>query len=147
VTSFANRISERFSKNDKIQVFPYGLGGATRMEQIYIAADGSSLFKKLGNREDVEIVDVKDWIEGNLKDHQHIDLMKINIEGGEYELLDRLIEMQLIDMINNIQVQFHQVSHSSLSHMNRIQSDLMNTHEPTYQYEFVWENWRRKNTG
>jgi hypothetical protein len=28
--------------------------------------------------------------------------------------------------------------------MERIQSALMITHELTYQYEFVWENWKRK---
>ena len=34
-------------------------------------------------------------------------LMKINIEGGEFELLERLLETRLISRIENIQVQFH----------------------------------------
>ena len=36
-----------------------------------------------------------------------IDLMKINIEGGEYDLLFYLIEKKLIYKIDNIQIQFH----------------------------------------
>ena len=147
VTSFANRISKRFNKNDKIQVLPYGLGSNSRFDKIRISADASSIFGKSGRLEKIEIVDVKDWLEKNLTDNQHIDLMKINIEGGEYELLDRLIETQLINFVENVQVQFHQISPNSLSHMQRIQADLMKTHKPTYQYKFVWENWTRKEIG
>jgi hypothetical protein len=75
---------------------------------------------------------------------EKIDLIKINIEGGEYELLSRLIETGLIDKINNIQVQFHEVTSTSLSEMHIIQQSLSKTHKPTYQYEFVWENWVRR---
>lgn len=145
VTAFANRISERFSKNDKIQVYSYGLGGTSRFDEIHISADGSSIFGKSGIKEKIEIVDVKDWIEKNLNSDQYIDLMKINIEGGEYELLDRLIESRLVNYIKNIQVQFHELSQNSLSHMEQIKTDLQNTHEPTYEYKFVWENWKRRN--
>ena len=147
VTSFANRISERFSKNDKLKVFPYGLGGTSRADKIHISADGSSVFGKSKNKEKINIVDVKEWIDSNMESYQHIDLMKINIEGGEYELLDRLIETHLITNIENIQVQFHQVLPNSLLHMEKIQADLMKTHKPTYQYKFVWENWKKKSTG
>ncbi len=145
ISSFANRIRERFQKNDKIQVFPYGLGSSSRVETIHISADGSSIFGKSESKEEIELIDVKDWIEKNLINHRHIDLMKINIEGGEYELLDRLIETGLISFIDNVQVQFHDISTESEFRMERIQTGLMKTHEPTYQYKFVWDNWKRKN--
>ena len=144
VLKFANRIDQRFHKNDQIQVFPYGLGGSSRSDIIRIASDSSSVFRKSGKREKIEIVDVKDWISNNIGESNCIDLMKINIEGGEYELLDRLINTRMIDIVNNIQVQFHKISSNSLSHMEQIQSSLTNTHEPVYKYKFVWESWRRK---
>ena len=144
VSSFANRISKRFAKNEKIQVFQYGLGEVSRSEEICIAGDGSSMFRKSQNKETIEIVDINGWIENNLNNDKSIDLMKINVEGGEYELLDRLIETHLVDRIKNIQVQFHQVMPDSVAHMERIQSQLMKTHKPTYQYTFVWENWKQK---
>ncbi len=144
VSSFASRISERFTKNGKIQVYRYGLGKTSRSEEIHLSADGSSIFGKSGSKEKIELVDVKDWIEEHIKDNQDIDLMKINIEGGEYELLERLIETKLVNRIKNIQVQFHQISQDSLSRMERIQESLIKTHKPSYQYKFVWENWTRK---
>ena len=145
VAAFANRIRDRFAKNKTIQVHQYGLGDVSRSEEISIAGDGSSVFGKSRNKETIEIVDVTEWIESNLSTDQSIDLMKINVEGCEYEILDRLIKTHLVNRIKNIQVQFHQVMPDSAARMERIQSQLIKTHTPTYQYTFVWENWKHKN--
>jgi FkbM family methyltransferase len=144
VKSFAARIRERFSRNDRLQVFTCGLGATTRSDEIYLAADGSSKFVSAGNREVMEIVDAKDWIGMHFGENPRIDLVKLNIEGGEYELLERLIETGLIANIRDIQVQFHDIAPDSPARMQRIQAALMKTHEPTYQYRFVWENWTRR---
>jgi len=142
VSTFAERIRTRFYNNDQIKVFAFGLGGSSRTESIHISADGSSVFGTSANTEQIEIIDAKDWI----SEHgiARIDLIKINIEGGEYELLDRLFETDLIKQIDNIQVQFHNISKTSSSEMEQIQRELRKTHKPTYQYEFVWENWVRE---
>ena len=142
VQSFAEHIRKRFKYNEKIKVFECGLGGVSRFEAISIDADGSSLFRNSDNTEQIEIIDIKHWVEEN--SITYIDLMKINIEGGEYELLDRLIETNLMNIVNNIQVQFHNIDSKSKSHMIKIREALAHTHEPTYQYEFVWENWELK---
>ena len=47
-------------------------------------------------------------------------------------------------MIANIQVQFHDFVLDAESRMKSIQADLRKTHELTYQYDFVWENWKLK---
>jgi hypothetical protein len=69
--------------------------------------------------------------------------MKVNIEGGEYELLERLIDTDLVRAIGDIQVQFHNFWPEAASRMENVQNGLRRTHTPTYQYRFVWENWRR----
>lgn len=139
VVGFADRIRANFRNNDKIESFQFGLGGSSRSETINICADGSSIFRSSTNCEEIEIVDVKDWL--NKRGIDKIALIKINIEGGEYELLNRLIGTNMIDKIENIQVQFHNISKNSRLQMERIQRELRKTHLPTYQYEFVWENW------
>lgn len=70
--------------------------------------------------------------------------MKVNIEGGEYELLDRLIDTHLVELFSNIQVQFHPIAPTSALAVQRLRIELMKTHRPTYQYDFVWENWTRR---
>jgi FkbM family methyltransferase len=142
VNRFAQEITDRFSKNEQIEVFPYGLGGSSRTEKIFISGNGSSVFGASADQEKIQIVDAKDWIQE--RGLGEIALAKLNIEGGEYELLDRLIETGLIKNIKDIQVQFHDVADDSRSRMAKIQQELSKTHQPTYQYEFVWENWTRK---
>ena len=142
VHAFAEKIRERFRRNDRIEVLQCGLGGSTRTETLHIAANASSIYGKSGKVEDIKLVDVRDWL--HERKLLRINLAKINIEGGEYELLERLLDINMIGSIDNIQVQFHDVGPDARQRMQRIQSRLRATHEPTYQYEFVWENWARK---
>ena len=141
VTRFARNIEARFRKNKDITVFACGLGATTRTETIYIHGASSSTHKKQAQSEQIEIVDVKKWFD----DHsiETVQLMKINIEGGEYELLERLVATGLIDKIVDIQVQFHNFTPDAAARMERLQHAMRATHTPTYQYRFVWENWRR----
>lgn len=146
VTEFARSIATRFAHNDAIEVLPFGLGGSSRTEIIHVRGASSSTQRKKSKAvpETIRIVDAQMWFREN--DVDTVDLMKINIEGGEYELLERLIATDLIEKVNNIQVQFHNFTPDAARRMERLQSDMARTHAPTYQYRFVWENWTRKPT-
>jgi FkbM family methyltransferase len=141
VKEFAERIRKRFSKNPDISVLQFGLGKVSRIETIGICSDGSSISKVSNQNERIQIVDVADYITS--QNISKIDLMKVNVEGAEYELLERLIETDLCRIISNIQVQFHNISKESSDRMERIQKCLRDTHYATYQYRFLWENWVR----
>src|SRR5678809_191024 len=52
--------------------------------------------------------------------NKEVAVMKINIEGGEYELLEYIIEQGLHKMIKNIQVQFHKVDEFDYEFLYRI---------------------------
>lgn len=142
IKKFADDIKKRFFKNSNIKVFNIGLGGATRDEKINLADNGSSIFGSSDSREEIHIEDIFEFIsKGDVK---KIDLIKLNIEGSEYEVLERLIESGLVKNITDIQVQFHRVAPDSEIRMIAIQKSLSKTHKLTYQYKFVWENWRIK---
>ncbi len=142
VKLFAEEISKRFVKNPKIDVFCLALGASTRQETISLNADGTSVYAKSVEKEMVQFEDVADYFAKHKI--QHVDLLKINIEGGEYELLPRLLETGLVCKIKHIQIQFHDVALDSESRMKEICNELSKTHSPTYQYRFVWENWTRR---
>jgi FkbM family methyltransferase len=142
VKAFAKNIKQRFLLNGKISVFDFGLGATTRKESISISKDGSSIFREASEKEEIEIVDSYDWL--TKESLGIVDLIKINIEGGEYELLEKLIDTGLISKIKNIQVQFHDIMADSSRRMESIQKKLEKTHFLTYQYRFVWENWKIK---
>lgn len=139
VEEFALNIEKRFARNNKILVHKFGLSNENTEARISVEQDGSSTFKGGKNGRDIRLVKAVDFMREN---HiTHIDLMKINIEGGEYDLLDHLIETGFIKDIDNIQVQFHDFVPNAEQRMTIIQEKLNNTHELTYQYPFVWENW------
>lgn len=136
---FALNIRNRFYKNEKIRVFDFGLGKADEKINLYSNKDASSSFKQEGDVHEIEIKNATNFIREN---HiTQIDLMKVNIEGGEYDLLEELISSGLIIAVKNIQVQFHDFVPDALYRMKKIHSALLKTHSLSYQYEFVWENW------
>jgi FkbM family methyltransferase len=144
VKSFAEQIERRFSKNSRIDVFCMALGSAKRQESIGLSADGSSVYREAPHRETVQFEDVAQFF----AEHriETVDLMKLNIEGGEYELLPRMIETGLICRIRNLQIQFHEVTSDSAARMEAIRRDLAETHDPAYEYRFVWEGWKLRST-
>jgi FkbM family methyltransferase len=142
VERFASAIAERFRENDSIKVLQFGLGAVTESQTIFLRGAGSSTVRRRAEAESIRIVDVKDWFDEN--DVDSVALMKINIEGGEYDLLDRMIDTELVQRIENLQVQFHNFTVDASRRMERIQQALQRTHSLTYQYRFVWENWARK---
>ena len=145
VPAFANAIQRRYVKNTKIRVFPFGLSSTTQNTSLSLRADSSSQFKKSDNSVPVTFIKAADFLAEH--DIKEIDLMKINIEGGEYDLLDHLIETGTTDLIRNIQVQFHDFIPDAKTRMVKIQERLSTTHTMTYSFPFVWENWQLKNIG
>jgi FkbM family methyltransferase len=140
VPHFAANITRRFVRNPRVKVFDFGLAGITRAAQIAVDKDASSVFRQTGSMEEIRLVRACDFINSN--DISNIDLMKINIEGEEYDLLDHLLDCGLTKRITNIQVQFHDFVPNAEERMNKIQERLSKTHSLTYQYPFVWENWK-----
>lgn len=136
---YAEKIRERFKCNPRIQVHAYGLAKANETAKLGISGDASSVFKPGNETTSIQLVRIEDFLsERNIA---FIDLVKINIEGGEYDLLEHLIANGMIGKFKNIQVQFHDFVPEAEARMKAIQQKLQLTHQLTYQYIFVWENW------
>jgi hypothetical protein len=100
--------------------------------------DGSSIYKKGQISIDIHVKSFESVLkELNLS---QVDLLKINVEGCEYEILDHILNKGLIKIFKNIQVQFHDFVPDAIQKRNKIIEKLKNTHTSTYLYEFVWES-------
>lgn len=140
VREYLESLNRSFADAPLVIVCPFGLGARTRTENISLADDASSIFTKGRAQEQILIRDVVEWWQE--VQPGRVAVAKINIEGGEYEVLPRLIDSGLIAEIDEIQVQFHDFVPHARQRMNEILADLALSHEPTYRYPFVWENWR-----
>jgi FkbM family methyltransferase len=145
VASYASVIKTRFSSNDKVEVIQAGLGASEREEEITLEGLASSVYvdgRDEIKKEKVKIMSVIDYM--NSKSYKEIDLLKINIEGGEFELLSSLLEFpDRIKKINYVQVQFHDFVPNAEEMRVEIQKLLSKTHEKMWDFPFIWESWKR----
>lgn len=143
---FSEQCRQRFADDPRVSVLDYGLGACDEQLFLSTADDASSFFRNHDTNGSVaaQIHDVLSvWQELDL---EHVDLIKVNIEGGEYPLLRRLIETNLIRQVSNIQVQFHDFVEDAELQRNELRQRLQPSHDETWCYEFVWENWSRRAT-
>lgn len=128
-----------------MHVIQAGLGASDREEMIHIEGLDSSVFGDKageGSGERVRIVSAVDYIRG--QGYSTIDLMKINIEGGEYELLHALLDdPDMIKGIRYLQIQFHDFIPDAKEMRAEIRRRLSETHELMWDFPFIWESWQR----
>ena len=141
VPSFFANIQRRFEDDPSVRSFGFGLHSRNERATIHLAANASSTFGQQAAAESIELRDVAEVLSS--LQVSHVDLIKINIEGGEYELLERLLNTGLIGTVNHIQVQFHRFVPGSVERRERIRQRLRATHSLRYDYDFVWESWSR----
>ena len=142
VPQFNEALRRRFDGHAAIRVFDFGLSDRDTTMPMTVAADGSSVYQEGGTRIEVRLRDIDAVLaEENVG---AIDLIKINIEGGEYALLARMLDRGIAARCRDIQVQFHDFFPNARALRAELRDRLAHTHELTYDYEFVWENWRRR---
>lgn len=140
VKEFVIELRKKFADNPKVRIFDFGLADSNKKAEISISSDRSSVFSDGEDKVSIMLRDVVEVIDeiGLRK----IDLMQINIEGGEYALLQRLIDSRYVEKVENIQVQFHDFVENAEQKMYDLYKSLWKSHFPTYHYKFVWDNWK-----
>lgn len=144
VKHYYSECVERFKGNDKIVCLNYGLSDADGSLRISNEGDGSSIIKN-NARPDSEEVFVKRFdTQFAVLGVQHIDLLKINVEGAEFLILPHLIKCGLMPRIEHLQVQFHSFYMGAKVLRDEIRAQIAKTHVESWNYTFVWESWTRR---
>ena len=96
-----------WTKGDNVELFNLAVGGEKGQRKIYHAENGvgNSLYPSKNNVGDkfevVEVIKFSEWIEEHVSGFRNdINIMKINIEGAEYEVFRDLEENDLIKHID-----------------------------------------------
>jgi FkbM family methyltransferase len=145
VSEFYQRCVDRFQGNHKIVCLNYGLSSADGWLDIGLAENASSFASPhaKGATQRVQLSSIVKCI-SELGVNQ-IDLMKINIEGGEFDIIPAIIESGDIKKVQNLQVQFHNFVDDAVKQRTTIRNQLTATHMEMWSYEFVWETVDRRN--
>lgn len=91
VPYFCGILRQRFVGDSRVEVKNFGIGGATTQRLFTLSGEGTGIFSKGGMTVEVQLVDAVEALEGI---DDHIDVMMLNIEGAEFEVLERLLEME-----------------------------------------------------
>jgi FkbM family methyltransferase len=137
--------NENFLLNDKVCAFPYGLAAKNGEMVLYGAGNESSLYPTQNTAEKYTVqIKKASEVFNELYSNTTIDLLKLNVEGAEYEILPDLINNFGMEKIKNIQIQFHQVVQNYTEKRERIRDDLVRLgFIQTWNDEWVFENWEK----
>jgi FkbM family methyltransferase len=142
----AEAASRNFQGNKKVIINQFGLGGQTQNVDFYGKNMNASVFRySHGNKAKVRvhIEKASDYFNEHYK-NKFIDLLKINIEGSEYEMLMDLLDNFDMTKINHIQVQFHTNYPMYDNYRQLIRLGLSKTHKMDWNYDYVFESWSLK---
>jgi FkbM family methyltransferase len=142
VPTFYDTLVSKFNSNNKVNLLNVGVATENKKDIIYVNNDGSSLFSTTGTPKEVNFCTIDNIL--NSWNLDKIDLVQINIEGGEYPLMEYMLSNGTINMFNNIQVQFHCVADTDIIRRQNIRKGLENNNfKIKFDYPFVWESWAK----
>ena len=153
VKEFYDDCMHRFASDSHVIIHKFGLSDLDHRRMIAKQGVNSSTERGGENQakmpddpvwgspieEEILLLDIADF----LGDTRNVDLISINCEGGEYDILNRLIETGDIKKFDNVQVQFHDFHPKAIELRNEIRRKLSLTHTERFCYPFVWESWKR----
>jgi FkbM family methyltransferase len=145
VKAFFQQTKTSVAANPNIAVFNFGLGPVTSQREIAVRADSSGFWLDSAEKETATV-----WAPEEVMKYlgiTAIDLLKINIEGEEYNLLDHILAVGIIEKVKYLQVQFHSygaAEHNEATRRDAIREGLKRTHDEMWCYPFIWESWARR---
>lgn len=131
-------VQTNFKNNNKVKIYNFGLGGKTGILLLYGDFYNASIFKNNSGKETkVKIIKASDVFQK----YEHINLLKLNVEGAEYEILNDLLDNYDMKKIDNLQIQFHTNVNGYAAMRDEIRCKLTKTHHMTWNYDYIFENW------
>ena len=157
-------VERYFSQINHENVIPYqyAVTCETGTDYMHVCDEGSAIetlseYKKQNDRdasyqsnvrshsniplEQINTIDINEILEN----YDQVDLLKINIEGGEYAILERMCETGTINKVQNLQIQFHNFVEDAQSKYDNIVSNLKLTHTCDFDSMWRWSFWSLKN--
>lgn len=140
--SFAATLARRFANDPRIRVHDFALASRGGTFTLSDNLDASSVHGEVADGIVCRSVAVTEFFAD--RPLSRIDVMKMNIEGGEYDLLPALLDGGHVERIGTLLVQFHNFGPSDPSRREAIRKRLARTHDCDWCYDFVWEQWSLK---
>ena len=144
VDSFREEALAKVSSYPKVHIHSFALGSVSvDAATISVHGDTSGFYGAPGEQTQAcRIVSLVEFLrERNIT---RVDLLKLNVEGSEYDLVEHILRERLATRIVDLQVQWHPVVKDFQQRYDDLARRLRETHALTYREPWVWESWRLK---
>ena len=133
----------RFRGNERVQVLNTGLGAEAGWNVLHVNGDATSRYRQTGIPEICAFRPLASLLISQKLDS--VSLLKLNIEGSEYSVLENAAQTRLLERIEFLQVQFHDGLEYSPQRLLSIREQLEITHTCEWRWgPMTWESWRRR---
>ena len=139
VVEFFKVLEKKFQNSENVTLINKGLSDKTETISFSIDNESSSVFTSSGRSALVNMISINDFFDKH--EIKYVDFIYMNIEGGEFAVLNEIIKNGLIKNINHLQIQFHNISKKSKDERKRIRKELKKTHYNVFNFPFIWERW------
>lgn len=140
------KMRSRFADAPRVKLRPFAVSNVNGKAALQVEGPGSFLRSDNPPRSatqtavEIELRDVAELFD---ELPPEIDLLKINIEGSEYPVLERMLEKDLVGRCRILLVQFHEWEPGAYFRRWQITRALRKTHRRVWNFPFVWECWER----
>jgi len=140
---YFNVIKKQFEGIDKIIPVKAMLSNRTEKGIMYLKEEASTSHLEISDvKEDIDLLDISEF--RRKEQLGIIDLLRLNVNGEEYNIFDRMFEKMIHHKIKYLMIQFAPFVEGAIDKRDSIRKRLAKTHKEIYNYEFVWELWQLK---
>ena len=141
ISKYSNIAANRFSDSKNVKVNNYG-----------VSADGRDIEMKIDNLRSRHNSDslannvlVKTMsIQEIFNSVTEIELIKMNIEGMEYECLEQLVKSSSLIKARHLLIQFHNFDPAAKYKLETLRNEFEKDFRNVFSCEWMWELWIRK---
>lgn len=143
---YVRLLEARFGRNRRVKLVPAALSNQNGKTTMVGLGPGSSAFRSDAKAPAVQVplLDVRDAF-AELASPE-VACLKLNIEGGEYDVLTAMKGAGLLARVRTWLIQFHIVDDASKRKRDDARRALAETHTLGWDFPFIWERWDRKDS-
>ncbi len=141
IPEFAEKLRLDFAVDQNVLIEEFAVGAHEGTLELGIEGEATGRFSKSLEKLRVSSKDISEVIR---EYRDRIKVLEMNIEGGEYENLERLIQADLISAVPTFLIQFHRYSLHDELRRAQIRIELEKTHSCVFEFPWVWERWDLK---
>jgi len=141
VPQFQEQILRSRPVDSRIELRGHGVAAETRQAVFNLRGEATAEGAPTPDATVVELRSIEDILASDAPDG--VVLMAMNIEGAEYDVLEKLIQTGLVRNVQHLRIQFHLTVPDARTRYELIASQLSLTHALRWRFPYIWESWSR----